>query len=173
MSWILVWSAPKLWWKKDPPVCKESSLNTLSWLLTGVSSNQFQLTPCLYVLNFGMVGGQILVKNKDPPVCPEFWHGRRPNSGEKERPSCMSWILVWLTTKFWWKRKTLLYVLNFGMVSAQILVKKKDPPVRPEFWYGRRPNSGEKNPPSVVTVGLGWPQARTKLLFFYSTHFRG
>ena len=50
----------------------------------------------LYVLNFGMVGEQILVKKKDPPVCPEFWYGREENSGEKERPSCMSLILVWL-----------------------------------------------------------------------------
>merc|ERR1712051_649546 len=38
------------------------------------------------------------------------------------------------------KRKTLLYVLNFGTVFAQIGVKKKDPPVCPKFWYGLRPN---------------------------------
>ena len=44
----------------------------------------------LYVLNFGMVENKILVKKKDPPVCPEFWYGQEQNSGEKERPSCMS-----------------------------------------------------------------------------------
>ena len=48
---------------------------------------------------------------KDPPECPEFWYGGGQNSGEKE--------------------VTLLYVLNFGMVGDQILVKKKDPPVCP------------------------------------------
>jgi hypothetical protein len=42
---------------------------------------------------------------------PEFWYGRGHNSGEKERPSCMS--------------------LNFGTVGDTILVKKKDPPVCP------------------------------------------
>ena len=40
--------------------------------------------------NFGTVRNKILVKKKDPPVCPEFWYGREQNSGEKERPSCMS-----------------------------------------------------------------------------------
>ena len=125
MSWILVWSSSKFWWKRK----------TL-----------------LYVLNFGMVFVQIRVKKKDPPICPEFWYGQ--NSGEKERPPCMSLfdtvgdtILVkkkdpsvcpefWYGqgTQFWWKRKTLLYVLNFGMVGDTILVKKKDPPVCPEFW---------------------------------------
>ena len=46
----------------------------------------------LYVLNFGMVGDKILVKEKDPPVCPEFWYGHWSvtKSGEKERPFCMS-----------------------------------------------------------------------------------
>ena len=33
------------------------------------------------------------------------------------------------------KKKTLLYVLNLGLVCNQILVKKKDPPVHHEFWY--------------------------------------
>ena len=27
----------------------------------------------MYVLNFGTVGDKILVKKKDPPVCPEFY----------------------------------------------------------------------------------------------------
>ena len=39
------------------------------------------------------------------------------------------------------------------MVGDKILVKKKDPPVGPEFWYGREQNSGEKKTPSVATVG--------------------
>ena len=77
-----------------------------------------------------MVGDKILVKNKDPPVCPEFWYGWEQKSGEKERPS---------------------YVLNFGMVRNKILVKKEDPPVCPEFWYGREQNSGEKERPSCMS----------------------
>ena len=40
---------------------------------------------------------------------PEFWYGGEQNSGEKERPSCMS--------------------QNFGMVGNKILVKIKNPPV--------------------------------------------
>ena len=56
-----------------------------------------------------MVGDTILVKKKDLPVCPEFWYGREQNSGEKERPSCMSH--------------------NFGNVENKILVKKKTPSV--------------------------------------------
>ena len=107
----------------------------------------------LYVLNFGMVGKKILVKKKYPLVWPEFWCGREQNSGEKTTSSCMSWILVWSGTKFWWKRKTLLFVLNFGMVRNKILVKKKDPPVCPEFWYGREEHAGEKEgPPCIVLI---------------------
>merc|ERR1739844_649300 len=103
----------------------------------------------LYVLNFGTVFAQIGPKKKDPPVCPEFWYGLRPNWGEKERPSCMSRILVRSSPKLGRKRKTLLYVLNFGTVFAQIGVKKKDPPVCPEFWYGLRPNWLKKKDPPV------------------------
>ena len=62
-----------------------------------------------------MDGEKILVKKKDPPVCP--------------------WILVWSVTKFWWKRKTLLYV--------------------PEFWYGVEQNSGEKERPSCMSLNFG------------------
>ena len=47
------------------------------------------------------------------------------------------------------------------------LVKKKDPPVCPEFWCGREQNSGEKKTPSVVTVG------QPRFVFFYLTLFRG
>ena len=50
----------------------------------------------------------------------------RKNWGEKERLSCMSWILVRSSPKLGWKRKTLLYVLNFGTVRNKILVKKKN-----------------------------------------------
>ena len=39
-------------------------------------------------LNFGTVGDQILVKKKDPSVCPEFWYGLGQNSGEKEPSEC-------------------------------------------------------------------------------------
>ena len=62
-----------------------------------------------------------------------------------------------------------MYVLNFGTVGEQILVKKKDPPVCPEFWYGLRTNSGEKKQtPSVVTVGLGCCAAENdNILFFF------
>ena len=45
------------------------------------------------------------------------------------------------------------------MVENKILVKKKDPPVCPEFWYGREQNYGEKKTSSFVTVGFGWPAA--------------
>ena len=45
-----------------------------------------------------------------------------------------------------------MYVLNFGTVGDQILVKKKDPHVCPEFWYGRGQDSSEKKPPSVVAT---------------------
>ena len=83
-----------------------------------------------------MVGNKILVKKKDPPVCPGFWYGREQNSGEKERPSCMS--------------------QNFGMVGNKILVKKKDPPVCPEFWYGREQNTGEKKDTPVCPKILVW-----------------
>ena len=56
-----------------------------------------------------MVGDKILVEKKDPPVCPEFWYGQRQNSGEKERPPCMSH--------------------NFGNVGNKILVNERAPPV--------------------------------------------
>ena len=39
-------------------------------------------------LNFGTVGNKILVKKKDPPVCPEFWYGLRPNWAEKKNTLC-------------------------------------------------------------------------------------
>ena len=61
--------------------------------------------------NFGMVGDQIRVKKKDPPVFPT--------------------ILVWSVTKFGWKKNTLCMSHNFGMVGDQIRVKKKDPPIFP------------------------------------------
>ena len=56
--------------KKDPPVCPEF------W--------------------YGRI--KILVKKKDTPLCPEIWYGREKNSGEKERHSSMSTILVWSGT---------------------------------------------------------------------------
>ena len=68
-----------LHFEKDPPVC--------SWILVwSVTKLGWKRKTLLYV--------------------PEFWYGRWPNWGEKERPSCRS--------------------LNFGMVSDQIGVKKKN-----------------------------------------------
>ena len=63
--------------------------------------------------NFGKVGNKILVKKKDPPVCPKILVRLQTNWGEKERPFCMS--------------------QNFGTVRNKILVKKKDPSVCPKI----------------------------------------
>ena len=42
-------------------------------------------------------------------------------------------------------------------------------PVCPEFWYGLRPNSGEKKPPSVVTE----KQLFLPMLIFYNIKSNG
>ena len=68
----------------------------------------------------------------------------------KKRPSCMFWILVHYATEISWK-KDILYVMNLSPVCEQIFVKKKDPSVCPEFWYGRGHNSGEKERPSCMS----------------------
>ena len=49
----------------------------------------------------------------------KLWYGMEKNSGEKERPSCMS--------------------LNFATVWNKILVKKKDPPVCLRWWAESAP----------------------------------
>ena len=59
-------------------------------------------------LNFGMVGDQIRVKKKDPPVCP--------------------WILVRSVTKLGWKKKTPSVVtvgLGWPVASRELLHKSK------------------------------------------------
>ena len=53
--------------------------------------------------NFGMVGNKILVKKKDPPVCPTIlvWSvGDQILVKKKDPPVCPT-ILVWSETKFW------------------------------------------------------------------------
>ena len=35
-----------------------------------------------------MVFAQIGLKKKDPPICPEFWYGLRPNWAEKKNTLC-------------------------------------------------------------------------------------
>ena len=48
----------------------------------------------------------------------------------RKRPSCKSWILGRCATKFWCKRKTLLYVLYFGSGCDQILEKTRSKVLR-------------------------------------------
>ena len=121
--------------KKDPPVCFEF------W---------YGLRP-----NSG---------ETERPYC-KSWNSVRSATkflSKKEGPSYMFWILVESATKFWWKKdpslfpefwyglwpnsgekKTLLYVLSFGTLFDQNLLKK-DTPLCNEFMSSLRLNSCEK-----------------------------
>ena len=52
-------------------------------------------------MNLSPVCEKNFVKKKDPSVCPIFCYWLQQNSSEKERPFCMSIILVWSATKVW------------------------------------------------------------------------
>ena len=70
------------------------------------------------------------------------------NSGEKERPSCMSQNLGTLWNKISVKKeRPSCMSLNFGTLWNKILMKKKDPTVHPGILYSVEQNSGEKKDP--------------------------
>ena len=45
--------------------------------------------------------------------------------------------------------------LNFGTVGDKILVKRKTLLYVPEFWYGMKQYSGEKERPSCMSLNFG------------------
>ena len=79
----------------------------------------------------------MLVKKKDPPVFPWILVWSQTNSGEKERPSCMSLNFGMVSNQFWWKRKTLLYFPEFWYGREPILVKKNTLCRKPRLLHGR------------------------------------
>ena len=89
-----------------------------------------------------MVGNKILVKKKDPPVCPKFWYGQKQNSSEKKDPPVCPEFLCGRGQNSGEKERPSFMSLNFGTLWNKILVKKKDLPVSPlilapygtKFW---------------------------------------
>ena len=156
---ILAPYGTKFWWKKkDPPVRPWISVTNGTKF---VKKKDASVHPWILV----PFGTKFWWKRKTLLYVPEFWYPMEQNSGEKERPSCMSLNFGTLWNKILVKKNTLFFLSNL----LQGCCKRRGwgRPLIPVFDRSVNPIStrGAHHPHPVLTSPDGFSNFETALCY--------